>query len=185
MNLKNHFIIAMPTLNDSLFCRSVVYICEHNRDGAMGIIINKPIVELNVATVLTRLDITAPKNCAELENAVFNGGPLAEEQGFILHTPQEGFSSSIKISDDMMITTSLDLLRSIGTPEQPQDIFLALGYSSWQHLQLENEVARNDWLVTKADPKIIFEVAIEHRWQKAAESLGININTISPQMGNA
>ena len=149
MNLKNHFIIAMPTLNDSLFCRSVVYICEHNRDGAMGIIINKPIVELNVATVLTRLDITAPKNCAELENAVFNGGPLAEEQGFILHTPQEGFSSSIKISDDMMITTSLD------------------------------------WLVTKADPKIIFEVAIEHRWQKAAESLGININTISPQMGNA
>ncbi|OCG08993.1 hypothetical protein A9G13_02750 [Gilliamella sp. wkB178] len=185
MNLKNHFIISMPTMNDAIFSRSVVFICEHNRDGAMGIIINKPIFELNVAAVLDRLEITANKSCAELEHPVFSGGPLAEEQGFILHTPQSGFSSSINISDDVMITTSLDALKSIGTPEQPKDMFLALGYSSWQSLQLEAEVARNDWLVADADPKIIFEVAIEDRWQKAAESLGININTISHQMGNA
>ncbi|MCX8579223.1 YqgE/AlgH family protein [Gilliamella sp. B2717] len=185
MNLKNYFIIAMPNVSETLFSRSVVYICEHNRDGAMGIIINKPLVELNVATVLTRLEIMAPKNCAELEHPVFCGGPLADEQGFILHTPQSGFSSSIQISDDVMITTSLDALKSIGTPEQPKDLFLALGYSSWQSLQLESEVARNDWLVAEADPNIIFNVAIEERWQKAAESLGININRISHQMGNA
>lgn len=185
MNLKNHFIIAMPTLSDSLFSRSVVYICEHNRDGAMGIIINKPLFELNVETVLSRLDITAQKNCAELEYPVFAGGPLAEEQGFILHAPQSGFSSSIKVSDEVMITTSLDSLRSIGTPEQPQDLFVALGYSGWQHLQLENEIARNDWLVANADPKIIFESPIEDRWHKAAETLGVNMNTISHQMGNA
>lgn len=185
MNLKNHFIIAMPTVSETIFSRSVVYICEHNRDGAMGIIINKPIVELNVATVLTRLEIMAPKNCAELEYPVFSGGPLADEQGFILHTPHPGFSSSIQISDDVMITTSLDALKSIGTPEQPKDLFLALGYSSWRSLQLEAEVARNDWLVADADPNIIFNVAIEERWQKAAESLGINIKRISHQMGNA
>lgn len=185
MNLKNHFIIAMPTLHDSVFSRSVVYICEHNRDGAMGIILNKPILDLNVETVLSRLEITASKSCAELEHPVFCGGPLAEEQGFILHTPHKGFASSIQISDDVMITTSLDALKSIGSPEQPKDIFLALGYSSWQSLQLESEVAKNDWLVTEADPQIIFEVAIEDRWKKAAESLGINISTISHQMGNA
>ena len=185
MNLKNHFIIAMPTVNDSIFSRSVVYICEHNRDGAMGIIINKPIVDLNIETVLSRLEITASKSCAELEHLVFCGGPLAEEQGFILHTPHQGFASSIQISDDIMVTTSLDALKSIGTPEQPRDLFLALGYSSWQSLQLESEVAKNDWLVTDVDPAIIFEVAIEDRWLKAAESLGINIKTISHQMGTA
>ncbi|OCG32093.1 hypothetical protein A9G29_05835 [Gilliamella sp. Fer2-1] len=185
MNLKNHFIIAMPTISDPTFSRSVIYICEHNRDGAMGITINKPILELNVSTVLTRLDITASKNCAELEQPVFAGGPIAEEQGFILHTPQQGFSSSIQISDDVMITTSLDLLKTIGSPEQPKDILLALGYTSWQSLQLEEEVARNNWLVADTDPKIIFEIAINERWQKAAESLGINMNTISHQMGNA
>jgi putative transcriptional regulator len=185
MNLKDHFIIAMPTLDDSFFSRSVIYICEHNRDGAMGIMINKPIVDLNVATVLTRLEITSQKSCAELEHPVFCGGPLAEEQGFILHTPQQGFASSIQISDDVMITTSLDALKSIGSPEQPKNIFLSLGYSSWQSLQLESEIARNDWLVTHAVPKIIYEEAIDERWQKAAESLGINIKTISHQMGNA
>ncbi|KFA58850.1 hypothetical protein A9G34_07625 [Gilliamella sp. Choc4-2] len=185
MNLKNHFIIAMPTMSDSIFCRSVVYICEHNRDGAMGIIINKPIEELNVGSVLTRLEITSSKNCAELEYPVFCGGPLADEQGFILHTPQLGFSSSIQISDDVMITTSLDALKSIGSPQQPKDLLLSLGYSSWRSLQLETEVARNDWLVAEANPQIIFEVAIKDRWKKAAESLGININTISHQLGNA
>ena len=185
MNLKNHFIIAMPTLDDSMFSHSVIYICEHNRDGAMGIMINKPIIELNVATVLARLEITSPTSCAELEQPVFCGGPIADEQGFILHTPLDGFASSIQISDDVMISTSLDALKSIGSPEQPQNIFLALGYSSWQSLQLENEIARNDWLVVDADPQIFYEVAIDERWQKAAQSLGINMNTISHQMGNA
>lgn len=185
MNLKDHFIIAMPALNDSLFTRSVVYICEHNRDGAMGIIINKPIAELTVQTVLSRLDITPYKSCAELEQSVFVGGPLAEEQGFILHTPQQGFSSSISISDNVMITTSLDVLKSIGSPEQPQEVFLSLGYASWGNMQLESEITQNDWLVAKADSRIIFEEAIEDRWQSAAQSIGVNINTISTQMGKA
>ena len=151
----------------------------------MGIIINKPIDDLNVETVLNRLDIIPATQCAELEQPVFNGGPIAEEQGFILHTPQSNFSSSIRISDDVMVTTSLDLLRSIGTSNQPQNIFLSLGYSGWQEQQLEKEIVENDWLVIKADPSIIFDVAIEQRWQKAAEKLGINIATISSQMGKA
>lgn len=185
MNLKDHFIIAMPTMVDALFSQSVVYICEHNRDGAMGIIINKPVIELSVGLVLDRLDIKPTMVCAELEQSVFVGGPLSEEQGFILHTPQTTFASSIKITDELMITTSLDLLHSIGSPEQPKDILLALGYSGWQTFQLESEIARNDWLVAKANPHIIFDTPIEQRWQKAASEIGVNLNTISRQMGNA
>lgn len=185
MNLKNHFIIAMPSLDDSLFNRSVVYICEHNRDGAMGIIINKPINDLNVQTVLSKLDITPYKSCAELEQPVFIGGPLAEEQGFILHSPQQGFSSSIAISDELMITTSLDVLKSIGSPEQPKDLLLSLGYASWGDMQLEYEIAQNDWLVADVNTDIIFSQPIDERWYLAAKSIGININTISTQMGKA
>lgn len=185
MNLKNHFLVAMPSLNDNLFNRSVVYICEHNKDGAMGIIINKPIPQLNVETVLNRLDITPKSQCAELEQPVFAGGPLAEEQGFILHTPQGNFASSIKVSDDIMVTTSLDLLRTIGSKEQPQNILLSLGYAGWQEQQLEHEIINNDWLVAKADIRIIFDTAINKRWQTAAELLGINISTISTHIGKA
>lgn len=185
MNLKNRFIIAMPALNDELFSRSVVYICEHNRDGAMGIIINKPIVDLTVQTVLSKLDITPFKSCAELEQPVFIGGPLSEEQGFILHTPQAGFSSSISISDEVMITTSLDVLKSIGSPEQPKDLLLSLGYASWGNMQLEYEIAQNDWLVADVKSDIIFEQPIEARWHLAAQSIGINIETISTLMGKA
>lgn len=185
MNLKNRFLIAMPALNDSLFNRSVVYICEHNRDGAMGIIVNKPIHDLSVQTVLSRLDITPYKSCAELEQPVFIGGPLAEEQGFILHTPQKGFSSSITISDDIMITTSLDVLKSIGSPEQPNHLLLSLGYASWENMQLEHEIAQNDWLVADVKPEVIFEYAIDERWHRAAQSMGVNIDLISTQMGKA
>jgi len=185
MNLKNRFIIAMPALDDTLFNRSVVYICEHNRDGAMGIIINKPIHDFSIQTVLSRLDITPYKSCAELEQPVFIGGPLAEEQGFILHTPQTGFSSSIALSDEVMITTSLDVLKSIGSPEQPDNLFLSLGYASWGNMQLENEIVQNDWLVADAKAEIIFESPIDDRWHLAAQSIGINIDLISTQMGKA
>lgn len=185
MNLKDHFIIAMPTLNDPIFHHAVVYICEHNRDGAMGLIINCPFEDLNIETILSRLDITSSKSCAELEQPVFMSGPLAEEQGFILHTPQKGFSSSILISDNMMVTTSLDVLKAIGLPNQPQNLFLGLGYAGWSALQLESEIAQNDWLVAKADPDIIFKTAIDERWEKAAQLIGVNIHTISTQMGKA
>ncbi|WP_392565197.1 YqgE/AlgH family protein [Utexia brackfieldae] len=185
MNLKNHFLIAMPKVQDAIFEQSVVYICEHSHEGAMGIVINKSIDDLNVETVLARLDITPYKLCAEMEQPVFIGGPLAEEQGFILHTPQENFASSIRISDDIMITTSLDLLRSIGSKQQPDNILLALGYAGWQENQLEKEIINNDWLVSPAYPQIIFDEPIETRWQSAAKKLGVNINTISSLLGNA
>lgn len=185
MNLKNHFLVAMPKISDELFKQSVVYICEHNAEGAMGIIINKPIADLTIESVLNRLDINQMGHCSVLDQPIFSGGPIADEQGFILHTPQENFAASIRISDDIMVTTSLDLLRSIGSQEQPRHIFFSLGYAGWQQQQLEQEILNNDWIIVEADAHIVFNEPISKRWQSAAKKLGINITTISPLSGTA
>ena len=114
-----------------------------------------------------------------------SGGPVAEEHGFILHTPVSGFSSSIKISDSTMITTSKDVLETLGTARQPEKTLVSLGYSSWEKGQLEREILENSWLTVEATPQIIFDTPIAERWHKAAELIGIDIHTISPTAGHA
>lgn len=190
MNLQNHFLIAMPSLDDSTFERSVIYLCEHNSKGAMGLIINHPIQDLTIHTLLDKLHITLPESMPyEREYAltapVLSGGPLADERGFILHSPKHGFSSSLSISPETMITTSKDILDSIGTDEQPQHILIALGYSSWGAGQLESELIENSWQVVEADTDILFHLPLEQRWQAAANKLGVNINLIANQVGRA
>lgn len=145
MNLQHHFLIAMPALQDPIFRRSVVYICEHNQDGAMGIIINKPLENLQIEGILEKLKITPePRDSAiRLDKAVMLGGPLAEDCGFILHTPPSRFASSIRISDNTVITTSRDVLETLGTQQQPSDVLVALGYASWDKGQLEQELLDN------------------------------------------
>ncbi|SQI21082.1 Protein yqgE [Salmonella enterica subsp. arizonae] len=138
MNLQHHFLIAMPALQDPIFRRSVVYICEHNQDGAMGIIVNKPLENLQIEGILEKLKITPePRDPAiRLDKAVMLGGPLAEDRGFILHTPPSRFASSIRISDNTVITTSRDVLETLGTEQQPSDVLVALGYASWDKVNL-------------------------------------------------
>lgn len=190
MNLQNHFLIAMPSLDNSTFERSVIYLCEHNNKGAMGLIINHPIPELSVHTLLDKLQITLPKTMPDTQQKtllapVLSGGPLADERGFILHSPKSGFSSSLSISPETMITTSKDILDSIGTKEQPQHVLIALGYASWSAGQLENELVENAWQVVEADTDILFHLPLEQRWQAAADKLGVNINLIVNQVGHA
>ncbi|HBC5514252.1 TPA: YqgE/AlgH family protein [Proteus mirabilis] len=187
MNLLNHFLIAMPSLSDPLFQRSVVYVCEHNENGAMGLVINKPIEDISIESVLEQLEIfSADRDSAiSLQKPVMSGGPVAEEHGFILHTPVSGFSSSIKISDSTMITTSKDVLETLGTARQPEKTLVSLGYSSWEKGQLEREILENSWLTVEATPQIIFGTPIAERWHKAAELIGIDIHTISPTAGHA
>lgn len=131
MNLQHHFLIAMPALRDPIFRRAVVYICEYNEDGAMGIIINKPLENLQVEGILDKLKIPAEARLPEirLDKPVMLGGPLAEDRGFILHTPPV-FSSSIRISDNTVVTTSRDVLETLGTANQPSEVLVALGYAS-------------------------------------------------------
>lgn len=187
MNLQHHFLIAMPSLQDPLFRRSVVYVCEHNDDGAMGLIINKPLNNLTIDGILKKLQIPLAHGDIKikLDKPVFTGGPLAEDRGFILHSAQKAFSSSIQISDDIIITTSRDVLESIGTPEQPKNVLVALGYCAWEKNQLESELIENAWLTTPALYNILFHIPIAERWCEAAKSLGVDIYNIISDAGHA
>lgn len=187
MNLQHHFLIAMPALEDPLFKRSVVYICEYNEDGAMGIIINKPLENLQVAGVLEKLDIVPDPvdPTLRLDKPVFIGGPLAEDRGFILHSPGNNFSSSISISDEVTITTSRDVLETLGTPDQPQNVLVALGYSSWEKGQLEEEIMENAWLTAPASTDILFRTPIAERWREAARLVGVDIHNMPSDAGHA
>ena len=186
MNLQHHFLIAMPALQDPIFRRAVVYICEYNEDGAMGIIINKPLENLQVEGILEKLKITAEARLPEirLDKPVMLGGPLAEDRGFILHTPPI-FSSSIRISDNTVITTSRDVLETLGTAEQPSEVLVALGYASWEKGQLEQEILDNAWLTAPADMNILFKTPIADRWRDAAKLIGIDILTMPGVAGHA
>ncbi|MDR0806775.1 MAG: YqgE/AlgH family protein [Enterobacteriaceae bacterium] len=187
MNLLHHFLIAMPTLDDSNFSRSVVYICEYHKNGAMGLVINKPVGDLTVWEVLDKLSIDPEPRVSNvhLNSLVMEGGPVATDRGFILHTPQQKFASSLQISNDVMITSSKDVLETLGTASQPPEALVALGYSGWDRGQLEKELLENSWLTVEADSDILFHTPIEQRWQAAARKLGIDIHTIARQAGHA
>ncbi|VFP86783.1 UPF0301 protein YqgE [Candidatus Erwinia haradaeae] len=187
MNLQNHFLIAMPTLKTPLFKRAVVYIFEHNSDGAMGLIINKPMENLMVSEMLQKLKITHSSKVAKikLNKPVFAGGPLAEDRGFILHSAQRTFSSSMRVSDDIIMTTSRDVLETLGTDEQPDDILVALGCCAWGQGPLEQELMENAWLTTTANSNVLFRTPIASRWNAAAKNLGVDMYHIVSQAGHA
>ncbi len=177
----------MPSLQDPFFKRSVVYLCEHNEEGAMGLIINKPMENLTVEGILKKLKISADDRdpAIRLDKPVFTGGPLAEDRGFILHSAQRTFTSSIRVSDNTVITTSRDVLESIGTASQPKNVLVALGYCAWEKDQLENELMENAWLTTPANSNILFQTPIAERWREAARSIGVDIHNMASDAGHA
>ncbi|WP_092876159.1 YqgE/AlgH family protein [Izhakiella capsodis] len=187
MNLQHHFLIAMPALQDPMFKRSVVYICEHNDDGAMGLIVNKPMDNLTIEKMLKKLKITPePRDeTISLDKPVFVGGPLAEDRGFILHSAQGAFASSIRVSDNTMITSSRDVLETLGTPRHPNQVLVTLGYCAWEKDQLEGELLENAWLTTPANSQILFQTPIAERWREAARSIGVDIHNINSEAGHA
>ncbi|CAM2786758.1 MULTISPECIES: YqgE/AlgH family protein [Moritella] len=191
-SLQDHFLIAMPSMKDGIFERSVIYICEHNNEGAMGIIINLP-VNISVDELLSQTveadldDETAspaePKTV--IDDLVFKGGPVSEDRGFVLHTAYPGFSSSLQINDELMITSSLDVLATLGTKKQPENYIVALGYSGWTKGQLEQEIADNSWLTINADENILFKVPVHQRWEQAVQKIGIDVSQLSSQVGHS
>lgn len=184
-SLKNHFLIAMPSLEGPFFERSVVYICDHNEEGAMGIVINVA-VDLQLSNLLEQLDITpADDSKKSLSQPILQGGPVGVDRGFVIHTPIEGFSSSLRMSDDIMVTTSKDILLTLGSDQEPKHFLMALGYAGWQAGQLEQELVENSWLIAPADSKLIFNTPIHRRWEEAANLLGIDIWQLSSQAGHA
>lgn len=182
-SLENQLLIAMPSLEDPYFNKTVTYICEHNDDGAMGLIINLPInVTLN--ELLLQIDENKA-DMPELSQQVLTGGPVSQDRGFVLHSTQAGWSSSLALSDDVMITTSKDILMALGTHDAPEQYMVTLGYAGWGPGQLEEEIKANSWLTTPADGDILFNTPIEQRWKKATEKLGIDLAHLSSDVGHA
>ncbi len=183
MNLTHHFLIAMPGLDDPNFYHTVTYICSHNEEGAMGIVINKPL-DLVLREVLEQMDISFKDDIAN-DTPIYDGGPVQPDRGFILHKYDKDWDSSMKVNDQIGIATSLDILNAIANGEGPENSFIALGYAGWAAGQLEKEMQDNIWLSGPADAHIIFDTPVEQRWNSAACLLGINIDQLSPDVGHA
>lgn len=183
-SFQNHFLIAMPTLDDPMFKRSVTYICEHNEEGAMGIVVNHPL-NVSVADLLEQLDITYDATNPIARSNVIAGGPVQHDRGFVLHTAKPGYHSSLKLTDELMVTTSKDILMDLTTTQAPEKFLLALGYAGWTAGQLEQEIADNSWLVIPADPSIIFDLGHAEKWHKATASIGIQPWQLSSAVGHA
>ncbi len=181
--LTNQFLIAMPGMADPNFAQSVTYICEHNDEGAMGIIINHP-MELGLGEVLKQLDLEWTDQ--DMANrAVFFGGPVEQERGFVLHQPAGGWDATLMVTDDIGVTSSRDILEAMSLGEGPARSLVALGYAGWGAGQLEREMAANAWLSGPADSDLIFDVPVEKRWEAAAAALGVDLRWLSNDVGHA
>ncbi len=187
MDLTDHFLIAMPSMADPNFTRTVIYVCEHNDEGAMGLVINAPI-GIDVGNMLKQIEVQPvhPQICTKsLRTPVLNGGPVATDRGFILHSLKDEYQSSIDINGQLAVTTSKDILTVLGTEAEPKQYLVTLGYSGWDAGQLEQELLDNVWLTTPADASIIFDTPATLRWKKAVQSLGIDVSQLSIESGRA
>ncbi|MES9818310.1 MAG: YqgE/AlgH family protein [Candidatus Thiodiazotropha sp.] len=182
-NLTNHFLIAMPRLEDPNFFHTVTYICEHTTDGAMGIVINRP-MDLHLADIFEQLEIRISTNDIA-EQPVYIGGPVQSDRGFVLHESSTEWASTLKVTTDISVTTSLDILEAIAAGKGPEHNLAALGYAGWGAGQLESELAQNAWLSGPAESDIIFNRASDERWQAAADLLGVDLNLLSGDTGHA
>jgi putative transcriptional regulator len=181
--LQQQMLIAMPAMADPNFERSVTLLCQHNEEGAIGITINRK-SNFTLGELFFQLNI--PCENQEISSMiVLEGGPVSPDHGFVLHTPSEGFDSSIQINDEIMVTTSRDVLSAIAAGKGPQQFLVALGYAGWGDGQLESEMRQNAWLSVPADKDILFESALPNRWKKAVGKLGININDLHGVGGHA
>ena len=183
-SLHNFMLISMPQMEDENFVRSLVYICEHSEKGAMGLVINRANT-IEFADILPQLDIKDAQE-EHLQQPIFIGGPVQPEHGFVLHTSIENkqWKSSIRVSEDLCLTTSVDVIDDIAHDMGPEKSLIALGYAGWGPGQLEQELAGNAWLCCPFDANIVFNMAPEERFQAAADLLGIDMNLISTQVGH-
>lgn len=182
-SLHNHLLIAMPGMPDPNFSSTVTLVCEHNDEGALGIIINRP-SGLTLGGLFRQLALEQFDEKVAIAQ-VLHGGPVSPERGFVLHEPSERFESSVPVSPGIQLTMSRDILESLAAGKGPERALFALGYAGWQPGQLEAEMLANSWLSVPATPEIVFDIPFENRWTYAAESMGIDISRMSPHAGHA
>jgi putative transcriptional regulator len=191
--LSHHFLIAMPGLEDPVFAKSVVYLCEHSERGAMGLIINKP-GDLSLKHLFEKVELPLTRQDL-LQSNVLHGGPVQTERGFVLHEPMleadsdekanSIYASTLSVPGGLAMTTSKDVLEAMANGSGPQRVLVTLGYASWGEGQLESEIGENSWLTVAADPVVIFDTPIEQRYDKALSLLGLQSWMLSTQVGHA
>jgi putative transcriptional regulator len=188
MNLTGHFLIAMPNLTDPYFAKSVTFICTHNQDGAMGIVINRP-TDMTYETLFDKINIKLEHNTIA-NSPVLYGGPVQPERGFVLHEPFGDWDSSITINDKTALTTSKDILEAVAVGTGPKKLILSLGYAGWTPNQLEQEIVQNSWLSVQAKDadtlnKILFDTPHEEQFNAAMSQLGFDPAMLSDVAGHA
>ena len=182
MNLADHFLIAMPSMDDPFFEGSVVYLCEHNDEGALGVIINKP-SPVTMDLVFSASESEMPER---FQNEwVMMGGPVQIDRGFVVHTPVGSWQSSLLVNDDVAMTTSRDIIENLRKPGAVDKAVVSIGYSSWSKGQLERELAGNSWLTVPADTHILFDLPYAERYQAALAKLGIEQAGLMSGAGHA
>lgn len=189
--LEGQFLLAMPGMGDERFARSVIYVCAHSADGAMGIVVNKPASDLTMPDLLMQLDVAPQNDAIRLRERVGHmpvlmGGPVDVKRGFVLHSPDFHIDqSTLVIDDSICLTATLEILRALADGSGPASAVLALGYAGWNAGQLESEMLANGWLNCPADPEVIFDTAIDARYERALRLNGIDPAMLSAEAGRA
>lgn len=185
MQLQDHFLIAMPHIHEEYFYRSVIYVCEHNEQGSMGLVLTQP-TDLSIAELVAKMSFMMANTKQFSQDMVLAGGPSNQENGFILHRKTaQTFQHSYKITENLQLTTSVDIIDTLGSPQQPDKYLVALGCASWSPKQLEQEIADDAWLVVPASEHILFDVPYDSRWLEAMQLLGIQQGCLPYQAGHA
>ena len=183
-SLQNHILIAMPHMVDPYFGKAVIYICEHTKDGAMGLVINRPFMEPDLKKLFTEI-YEDNENILKIVPTVHFGGPVMIERGIVLHSTDHTVSESVKIADTIAMTSHKDILGDISKKKGPKSFKLFLGHSGWGSGQLEKEIERGDWLLQNTTPDFIFDVPEKYMWGQAARTLGVETNDSASIGGHA
>lgn len=181
--LTGQLLVAMPAMQDPRFERSVIYMCIHNADGAMGLIVNRALESLTFGDLLSQLELDSPEAVNDI--AVQYGGPVETERGFVLHSLEYEKEGTIIVDNKVGLTATIDVLRDIANDQGPQRAVLALGYAGWGPGQLDNEIQQNAWLNVPADDMLMFDAQIDSRWERAIAKLGVDLSLLAGDHGHA
>lgn len=183
-DLTHHFLIAMPAMQEGVFAGTLTYICEHNENGALGIVVNRP-TSLTMGEMFDQVKIPLHQQPKLGASPVYFGGPVQTERGFVLHDTQKNWESTLRINDRLSLTTSKDILEAMASGEGPRNIIVTLGYAGWDQGQLEHEVTENMWLTVPASEHILFDLPPEERLVAAMALLGVDYASLSEEAGHA
>lgn len=181
--LEGQLLLAMPNMTDPRFDRAVIFVCSHTSEGAMGLVINEPMLALTFEELLEQLEIDVVEPISDIQ--VHRGGPVESGRGFVLHSADYAQDSTLVVSQSLALTATVDVLRAIAQGRGPANHLLALGYAGWGEGQIEAEIQQNAWLTVNADEEIIFHTELEDKWPRAMAMLGVDISMLSTEAGHA